>query len=413
MTLPIRRSGTENARKAVLFVGAAPEKEARMAASLVADQLIERARRSTGLERFDSESYRDGLDVFLADFNRLDAPDGNLAFTEGAIVDALANRLKTTAYLDARPELLERPVERPVFVFGIPRTGTTLLSNLLAADPGRRSPLTWEIDDPVPPATTATLYDDPRALARLEEERQRLAANPAAGRYYRNSAVYPNECIFFMQSDFKALIWEARGRLPSYRDFVFSTDMSSSYAYHKRFLQVLQSEAPGSWNLKMPSHGLWLETLLETYPDARLVWTHRDPLTATGSFCSLIAMGQTGYLGKPDLEWISEDMPWQAVEHANRIMDARDRLGEDRIIDVHYADLMRNPLASMRKLYDALGDEFTPQAEAGMTRWLAENPQDKFGRHEYRLEGYGLTPAKLRSSFERYLSRYEVESEGL
>jgi hypothetical protein len=208
------------------------------------------------------------------------------------------------------------------------------------------------------------------------------------------------------------LIWEARGRLPNYRDFVFSTDVRSSYAYHKRFLQVLQAEAPGTWNLKMPSHGLWLETLLETYPDARLVWTHRDPLTVTGSFCSLITMGQTGYLSKPDVAWISENMPWQAVEHADRIMDSRDRLGEDRIIDVHYADLIRTPIETMRSLYRALGDEFTPAAEAGMRAWLADNPQDKFGRHEYRLEAYGLTPRKVRSMFERYLSRYQVEPEG-
>jgi hypothetical protein len=378
----------------------------------VADQLIERARRATGLERFDSESFREGLEIFLADFARLDVPEPLLPFTIDEIVNALANRLKSTAYLDARPELLERPIERPVFVFGMPRTGTTLLSNLLAADPGRRSALTWEIDDPVPPPTSATLYKDPRALRRLEQERQLLAAHPEAGRYYRNSAIYPNECIFFMQSDFKALVWESRGRLPNYRDFVFSADVSSSYAYHKRFLQLLQADAPGVWNLKMPSHGLWLETLLKTYPDARLVWTHRDPLTATGSFCSLIRMGQGRFLGAPDIEWISENMPWQGGEHVDRIMDSRDRLGEDRIIDVHYADVMRRPIETMRRLYAALGDEFTPEAQGGMQDWLDDNPQGKFGRHEYELDQFGLTPEGVRKRFERYLSRYEVEAEG-
>ena len=382
------------------------------AAPLVADQLIERAQKATGLERFDSDSFREGLDIFLADFSRLDVPEPLLPFTIDDVVAVLANRLKTTAYLEARPELLQRPIERPVFVFGMPRTGTTLISNLLAADPGRRSPLTWEIDDPVPPPTSATLYNDPRALKRLEQERQLLAAHPEAGKYYRNSAVYPNECIFFMQSDFKALVWESRGRLPNYRDFVFSTDASSSYAYHKRFLQILQADAPGVWNLKMPSHGLWLETLLKTYPDARLVWTHRDPLTATGSFCSLIRMGQSRFLGTPDIEWIAEDMPWQGVEHLNRIMDARDRLGEDRIVDVHYADIMRRPIETMRQLYAALGDDFTPEAEGGMQAWLDDNPQGKFGRHEYQLDQFGLTPEGVRKRFDRYLSRYVVEPEG-
>jgi hypothetical protein len=379
---------------------------------LVAEELIEQARRATGLERFDSESFREGLEIFLADVNEGQPPEAAIERVRGDVVGALANRLKTTAYLEQRPELLERPIERPVFVFGIPRTGTTLLSNLLAADPARRSPLTWEIDDPVPPPTKDALYTDPRALARLEMERQMLAARPEMGKYYRGSAIYPNECMFFMQHDFKALIWESRGKLPNYRDWLFqSADLSSTYQYHKRFLQLLQADAPGIWNLKMPSHGLWIQTLLAVYPDARLIWTHRDPLTATGSFCSIIALSHQAYTAKVDMEWLGQNCSWQAQQHANRIMDARDALGEERIIDVHYANLARQPIETMRALYRSLGDEFTAQAEAGMRAWLADNPQDKFGKHEYKLAQYGLSPAKVEALLERYLSRYEVERE--
>jgi len=384
-----------------------------MTQKFVTDELIGEARRATGLERFDSDSYREGLDILIADSNKVDYPEAGIQRFRGAVIGALATRLKVTAYLEKHPELLKRPIERPVFVFGIPRTGTTLLSNLLAADPARRSPLSWEIDDPVPPPTTATLYNDPRALARLEQERQMLAARPDMGKYYRFSAVYPNECMFFIQSDFKALIWEGRGKLPNYRDWLFKrADLTSTYQYHKRFLQLLQAEAPGVWNLKQPSHGLWLETLLKTYPDARLVWTHRDPLAATGSFCSLMTMGAGAFGVKPDMGWIGTNYPWQAVEHADRIMDSRAKLGHDRIVDVHYADLMRNPIPEMRKLYKALGDEFTPAAEQAMSGWLADNPQGKFGKHEYKLAQYGLTPDQVRGSFERYLSAYDVEAEG-
>ena len=164
-----------------------------MAQTFVADELIQAAQKATGLQRFDSDSFREGLDVLLRDLNKIAYPEPGIARIRGALIGALSTRLKTTAYLDEHPELLTRPVARPVFVFGIPRTGTTLLSNLLAADPARRSPLTWEIDDPVPPPTGATLYTDPRALARLEAERKMLAARPDAGKYYRNSAIYPNE----------------------------------------------------------------------------------------------------------------------------------------------------------------------------------------------------------------------------
>jgi hypothetical protein len=385
-----------------------------MAQQLVADRLVEEAQRKTGLSRFDSESFREGLERFLADYNTNERPDALVERTANDIVAALANRLKIQAYHDSRPELAKRPVERPVFVFGVPRTGTTLLSNLLACDPNRRSALTWEIDDPVPPPTTATLKTDPRALARLEQEKAMLAANPDMGKYYRNSAIYPNECMFFTISDFRALLWEGRGVLPNYRDWLFSDeiDMSSTYQYHKHFLQVLQADAPGIWNLKMPSHALYLETLLKTYPDARLVWTHRDPLTATGSFCSLMALSHRGSLGRVDADWLGKNYPWQAVRHADRIMDFREKHGEDRIVDVHYADLMRQPVETMRKLYAALGDDFTPEAEQSMQSWLADNPQGKFGRHEYKLGEYGLTPDQVRGMFERYLSKYEVEAEG-
>jgi hypothetical protein len=383
-----------------------------MTGKLVADELIEQARTATGLERFDSESYREGLDILLADINAGRPPEAAIERSRGSVVQALANRLKVTDYLGQRPELLERPIERPVFVFGMPRTGTTLLSNLLAADPARRSPLTWEIDDPVPPPVSAMLYADPRALARLESERQMLAARPEMGKYYRNSAIYPNECVYIMAHDFKTLMWESRCNQLQYRDWLFQTDMTSAYEYHRRFLQLLQADAPGTWNLKMPSHALWIPTLLKVYPDARLIWTHRDPLSALGSFCSIISLAQQSFTSAPDPEFIGRNCSWQAQQHANRIMDARDDLGEDRITDVHYAQLTRQPIETMRKLYESLGDEFTGEAESAMRAWLDDNPQDKFGKHEYKLAQYGLSEKSATALFERYLARYEVEREG-
>jgi hypothetical protein len=205
---------------------------------------------------------------------------------------------------------------------------------------------------------------------------------------------------------------ESWGRLPNFRDFVFAADMTSAYEYHKKFLQLHQADAPGIWNLKMPSHALYLETLRRIYPDARLVWTHRDPFTATASFCSIITAGHANFAGRIDYEWIGENIPWQTKEHANRAMDARAKIGDDQIIDIHYADLMRDPIGIMRKLYKALGDVLTPEAEAAMQTWLDLNPQGMFGRHEYKLAQYGLSKEKLEPYFERYLSQYDIEREG-
>ena len=200
-----------------------------MARELVVEELITEAQRRTGLQRFDAGTFREGLGILVTDINRDERPDPLVERVREVLVKALTDRLKSTAYLDSRPELLQRPIQRPIFVFGIPRTGTTLLSNLLAADPAHRSPLTWEIDDPIPPPTTTTLYSDPRALRRLEAERQMLAARPEMGKYYRSSAIYPNECVYIMAHDFKTLMWESRGKLPNYRDWIFQTDVTSAY----------------------------------------------------------------------------------------------------------------------------------------------------------------------------------------
>jgi Sulfotransferase family len=384
-----------------------------MATRLVTDELIEEAQRSTGLERFDSQSFREGLDVIVADVNQGEArPPELLARLRYGLVKALADRLKVTAALEARPELLTRPITRPVFVFGIPRTGTTLLNNLLAADPNRRSPLKWELDDPVPPPTADELYTGPRALAALEMDRKMQEMAPSASKYYRGSAIYPHECVWILAHDFRTLMWESAGKLPLYREWFFNADATPAYEYHKKFLQLHQADAPGIWNLKMPSHILNLQTLLKIYPDARLVWTHRDPYTATGSLCSLITLGHMAYMGKIDKEWLGENYPWQAAEHARRGMAARDAIGEDRIIDVHYADMTRDPMGTMRKLYKQLGDELTPEAETAMQGWVDDNPQDKFGRHEYKLAQFGLTKEKLEPMFAEYLRRYPVEMEG-
>jgi hypothetical protein len=199
--------------------------------------------------------------------------------------------------------------------------------------------------------------------------------------------------------------------MQNYARFMLECDMTSAYAYHKRFLQVQQAGVPASWNLKMPSHAIHIWWLLKTYPDARILWTHRDPFKVTGSLCSLIATTQSIYMGKPDTEFLARNYPHQLAEHVRRPMAVKDRLGDARILDVHYAQLMRDPIAEMRKVYTYLGDKFTPEAEAGMRAWLAENPQGKFGKHAYSLQQFGLSVAQLQPYYADYLARFDIESE--
>jgi hypothetical protein len=380
---------------------------------LEAEKIIEQAVRQTGLDDFGGETFRTGLDLLVKGINRDTgrAPEV-FAMNEGMFVKTLADRLQVIQALKDRPEVLDEEVKRPVFVFGLPRTGTTLLCNLLSVDPARRSTMRWELDSPVPPPTTATLRTDPRALAAIKAEEEAMAANPEGGKYNRWGPLEPFECVSILAHEFNTLIFESMGELPEYGEYVMNSDWTPGYEYHRKFLQLHQIDAPGVWNLKMPSHIFALPQLLKVYPDARLIWTHRDPYAAAGSLCSLIAGAQMHFAGRSLPEWNGRNYPWQAAQHAERGMKGRAEIGHDRVIDSHYADLVRDPIGQMRKLYAQMGDELTPEAEAAMQAWLAENPQGRFGKHEYKLEQYGTSKDKIAPMFEHYLSEYDIEMEG-
>jgi len=377
------------------------------------NELVDRAHAATGVGGFDSDSYREGLEIFLKDsaaHGRL-TEDGQAAL-EASIIEHLTRRLQVEQFARDHPEVTRSAIAAPVVVMGMPRTGTTLLSNLLACDPARRSLLQWETQDPIPPAGPGKLHTDPRALAKLQMEAEMKRVNPAAARFYRASAVYPTECIYVQSNDFKSLFWESKGPLPNYAEYMLDVDMTVPYAYQRLFLQVLQKNNPGVWNLKMPSHSLHVRYLLQEFPDARMVWTHRDPYTAMSSLCSLIANAHRRVIAEADKAWIGRNYPRQIAAHWQRVHAMRAQIGADRIYDSHYADTIRDPIGQMRRLYAWLGDDFTPEAEAAMSAWLAENPQGKFGQHEYQLGEYGLSVDKLKPLFEDYSLTYEIEREG-
>ena len=174
-------------------------------------------------------------------------------------------------------------------VLGLPRTGTSLASYLLDQDPRRRSLLTWEAEDSVPPSTPETLRTDPRCLKK-KGELEVLAEGLKAANIplvHWDEADGPTECLFVQNQDFKAYLWESFMPTPEYAEWLLATDMTSAYAYERKVLQMLQSRAPGTWSLKMPSHAVHIEALLATYPDVRIVWAHRDPFQATASFLRL------------------------------------------------------------------------------------------------------------------------------
>jgi len=369
-----------------------------------AEDIIAKARARTGIEQFDSESFREGLELAAQAVDRHPdrTPEGK-AFLEELYVGNLAKRLRIADWARRHPDEM-RPIERPLIVMGMPRTGTTLVSYLLSADRKRRSLLNWELDAPVPPPTTEILYDNPV----IDAKRERLQGNP----YHYEEPDGPTECAFVNAHDFKSLYVEAMSTDTEYSKWVLEADMTSAYEYHKLLLQVLQSRAPGSWNLKMPSHAIGIEALFATYPDARVVWCHRDPFQATGSLLGNIRSAQVCSLAKTDYKHLAATYPYQLHEHVRRPMVYQDKSAQDPFYHVFYADMVRDPIGEMRKLHDWLGEELTDDGAAAMNGWLAANPQGRFGKHAYNLQEFGLTKAALMPYFEDYLARFDIEMEG-
>ncbi|HEY9266685.1 MAG TPA: sulfotransferase [Mycobacterium sp.] len=377
------------------------------------DRLVAQACERTGLDDFGADGWREGLELLVTSVENAPAvSDGGRGYVYGQFVDALCNRLRVVDYANAHPELTTVPVERPLVVLGLPRTGTSLASYLLDQDPQRRSLLTWEAEDSVPPATTDTLYTDPRCLkkkAELEVLAQGLrAANIPLVHW--DEADGPTECVFVQSQDFKAYLWEAFMPTAEYAEWLLQADMASAYAYERLVLQVLQSQAPGVWSLKMPSHAVHIEALLREFPDARIVWAHRDPFKSTASFLRL------NYLSRAVLGVeVSDVVPnvlRQLRAHVDRPMAVRRRIGDGRFFDLHYSELMRDPVGVMRSLYEWAGDDLTETTERAMLAWLEGHPQDRFGAAPYSLEESGVTRSELQPIFDEYIAAFDIEMEG-
>jgi Sulfotransferase family len=378
------------------------------------DELVTRACERAGLDDFGHDSWQPGLRLLIETCESAPGVNpGGRDFVYGQFVDALWNRLRVIDYVKHHPEIADERINRPLVVLGLPRTGTSLASYLLDQDPRRRSLLTWEAEDSVPPSTPDTLRSDPRCLKKKAELAALAEGLKAANipMVHWDEADGPTECMFVQNQDFKAYLWEAFMPTPDYAEWLLTTDMTSTYAYERVVLQLLQSRAPGTWSLKMPSHAVHIDALLAAFPDARIVWAHRDPFTAAASFLRLNYLSRAVMGADLDVDVVVGNVLRQLRAHVTRPLQTRKRIGDDRFFDLHYADLMRDPIGVMRALYDWAGDDLTAGTERAMLRWLQQHPQDRHGVAPYSLDGSGVTRADLEPLFDEYLSVFDVEPE--
>ena len=376
------------------------------------EALLAQARERTGLEDFGDASFRDGL-VRLVDALEREAQLSAIgrAAAEAMLVSQLANRLRIEDWWRRHPELAREPVERPLFVVGMSRSGTTALSHLLACDPANRSLLHWEIADSVPPPDAATYESDPRYEAARKNDGALFALNPGQKAIHYDPPHLPIECLVSMAQHYVSLHYPTMYFAPSYARWVVGCDHGPVYRWHRRVLQLLQSKKPGRWQLKSPHHAIALPALAAAFPGARIVLTHRDPAVCVASTASLArSLSSTFSDARHDREWgaLWTDLLAAMGEGITRFVASG---YSHPVVHVPYAELRGDPVACVRRLYREIGEELSPAAEAAMRAHAGEHVQHRYGRHVYDPADFGLSREALDERFAGYRARFDVPRE--
>jgi sulfotransferase family protein len=375
------------------------------------DEIICAAQRRSGIEELHTDSFHEGLEVLVDAVESAPLTPQQEARLFAETRRAVVNRLVIDDWWHRHPSV-DVDVPRPVFVIGMPRTGTTALVNLLAQDLERCRVLWhWEIDDPVPPAAPDRLLDDPRIAAKtakLAPVVEALANFPHLER-----ATDPVECVHVLAQDFKSLTWHTSTGSSRYNEwFLDRADLRSAYAHHRRTLQVLQSNgAGGQWVLKLPSHALHLEALLSVYPDARLVITHRDPLKALVSMCSFAAMIHDVNGNQVELTELIAATRRQVVESALRSAEFVSRHPEVDVYHIHQDQLAADPVGHVNALRSWIGLPVDGHLDQRMRRYLDEDWHHPPGSHRYRAKDFGITRTSVNDEFEPYLRQFDIPLE--
>jgi hypothetical protein len=378
--------------------------------SFAADELEDGARVATGLADFGSHYYREGLERTVAALNdEADLNDVGRVMQHATISNALIQRLKIIDTYKQHPEIADEVIEGPVVVLGLPRTGTTALSQLVAADPQFRSLRTWESQTPTPPPEEATQSADPRIAQAAEGIAMIESMFPDFRTMYSGEPEAATECQDLMGMSFRTYHFDGVVRVPGYVQWLMRCDMRETYTFHKSVLKLLQWHCkPNLWHLRTPVHMFALDAFVDAYPDAKFLWSHRDPARVLGSVCSLIAYIRSWSSDRKDPEELgAEQLAWW-VEAIERAMDFRKKFGDDRFVDVSFADLQTDPVNTVAASYDQLGLAFNESARTQVQEWASQHKPGRRGTHTYELADYGLTPEQVRESFGNYLATFDA-----
>jgi hypothetical protein len=374
------------------------------------DSILGAARRATGLQDWGDEGFLEGMDVILDNANRL--PFTNLAriFIRATYVKAVVNRLRLQAALAADPGIRDIPIRKPVFVLGFPRSGTTVLQNLLAAVPGRRGLPFWELITPLP------VHPDPATdrARRLRTAQVALGAGylmaPEMGAVHHVTPDSLEECWYLFCNSFAVLNWDIQTGLTDYGQWLLHrSDMRRAYAEYRTWLQVLLRHHPAdTLLLKCPEHLWFLDDLLAVFPDACIVWTHRDPVASVASYCSLMSLTRRTLYGVVDPHALGELVTHRFHEGVTRAMAAADRADPSRFFHVDFDRLTRDPVGVTQEIVRHFDLEDPPDHAALLQATLDAPRHDELGKHVYSARMFGLEPDKIQAMYADYIARYGI-----
>jgi hypothetical protein len=371
--------------------------------------LMVQASEITGLSDFGEPLFRIGLDVMLGSLEA-DArlTEAGRATVMPIILRRLVNRLQIEAWHGAHPQAHTAPLTGPVIITGLPRTGTTALANMMSLDPQFRCLRAWEQSQPCPPPVTATEMTDPRRLARVRHIQDLARNNPdqMAMHIFEVDATIEDVEVLGLEFASQQLTIPIFGYHAWWRE----ADMRATFAYHRRVALLLQSSRPPNrWLYKAPHHKFHLEAIVDAYPDARFVFTHRDPAKVTPSYISLVtSLYPPGTLENHDLNEVARQIHNHLLTGMHHAMEARSRLGEHRFIDVYQHETDTDPLGLLSRIYGFLGLEFGPQMREAVARWNETNHSGAHGQHRYTAEQYGLSAEQIRSDYDFYIRHFDV-----
>ena len=383
---------------------------------LSVDAVCAAASTRTGLDDFGPDDFTERLGVQLGEMNA-DADRTGLGrlMMFADCVRYAANRLLVRDLLGRHPEILDIPIVRPLIVVGLPRSGTTHLVNLLAADTRFRSMPLWESYEPVPPREESIGNDgvDPRWTRCNSAWDAMQAAAPLVAAMHPMEPDHVHEEIELQLPDFSSYNLEWVARAPAWRDYYLAHDQTPHYAYMKTVLQILQWYRPRErWVLKSPQHLEQLGPLLATFPDATVVVTHRDPVAVVQSTITMACYGARTAYRTPRPDWYRDY--W--TERIGVLLDAslRDRhlLPEDRTVDVYFDEYMADEMGTLERVYRGAGMELNERARAEIAGYLAAHPRGREGKVVYDLRrDFSTTPEEVRARFGTYLDRFPVRIE--